>query len=84
MRLFDALAGELHLLDSSLCGGQTGDGHTEGGAGNIVQTHTVAELHRGGIAAVLTADAQMQVGVSGTAQLGSCLLYKSPSPRDCS
>ena len=61
------------LFDGSLRGGQTGDGHTEGGAGNIVQAHTVAELHRGGIAAVLTADAQMQVGVSGTAQLGSHL-----------
>ena len=61
------------LFDGSLRGGQAGDGYTEGGAGNIVQAHTVAELHRGGIAAVLTTDAQMQVGVSGTAQLGSHL-----------
>ena len=63
MRLVDALAGELHLLDGSLRSGQTGDGHTEGRAGHIVQTGAVAELHGGGIAAVLAADTQMQVGV---------------------
>ena len=68
MRLFDALAGELHLLDRSLSGGQTGDGHTEGRAGHIVQTGAVAELHGGGIAAVLAADTQMQVGVHAAAQ----------------
>ena len=43
------------FLDSCLSGGQTGDRHTEGGAGHIVQTHTVAELHRAGIAAVFAA-----------------------------
>ena len=58
MRLFDALAGELHLLDSSLSGGQTGDGHTEGRAGHIVQADPVAELHRGGVAAMLAARQQ--------------------------
>ena len=67
--MLDALAGELHLLDSSLSGGQTGDGHTEGRAGHIVQTGAVAELHGGGIAAVLAADTQMQVGVHAAAQL---------------
>ena len=50
---------ELHLLDGSLRGGQTGDGHTEGGAGHVVQAHLVAELHAAGIAAVLAADAQV-------------------------
>ena len=69
MRLVDALAGELHLLDGGLSGGQTGDGHTEGRAGHIVQTGAVAELHGGGIAAVLAADTQMQVGVHAAAQL---------------
>ena len=59
----------LGVLDCSLCGGQTGDGHTEGGAGHIVQTHAVAELHAGGVAAVLAADAQMDVGAGGAAQL---------------
>ena len=34
----------LPSFDSSLCGSQTGDGNTEGGAGNIVQADLVAEL----------------------------------------
>ena len=38
----------LLVLNGSLCGGQTGDGHTEGGAGHIVQAHLVAELHAAG------------------------------------
>ena len=56
MREIEPLLG---VLDGSLCGGQTGDGHAAGGAGHIVQTHAVAELHAGGVAAVLAADAQM-------------------------
>ena len=57
------------IADGSLGGGEAGDGHTEGRAGHIVQTHLVAELHGGGIAAVLAADAQMQLGAGGAAHL---------------
>ena len=64
--LFSSL---ISALDGSLCGGEAGDGNAEGAAGDIVQTDLVAELHRGGVAAMLTADAQMQVGAGGTAEL---------------
>ena len=57
------------IFNSSLRGSQTGDGHTEGRAGHVVQAHLVAELHAGGVAAVLAADAQAQVGTGGAAQL---------------
>ena len=57
------------MFYSSLSGGQTGDGHTEGGAGHIVQAHLVAELHGSGVAAVLAADAHMDVGAGLMAQL---------------
>ena len=57
------------VLDGSLSGSQAGDGHAEGGAGDIVQAHIVAELHGGGVAAVLAADAQLQVGAGLAAQL---------------
>ena len=60
----------LRVLDGGLCGGQTGDGDTEGRAGHVVETHLVAEGHAGGIAAVLAADAQVQLGIGAAAQLG--------------
>ena len=63
----------LRVLDRSLCGGQAGDGHAEGGAGHVVQAHLVAELHGGGVAAVLAADAQVQVGTGLAAHLGGHL-----------
>ena len=44
-------------------------GTRKGRAGNIVQAYTVAELHAGGVAAVLAADAQAQVGTGLAAQL---------------
>ena len=44
------------ILDGSLGGSQTGDGHPEGRAGDVVQTDLVAELNGSRIAAVLTAD----------------------------
>ena len=61
------------VLDSGLSSSQTGDGHTEGRAGHVVQANTVAELDGGGIAAVLTADTQLQVGASAAAQLSGHL-----------
>ena len=57
------------VLDGGLGGGQAGDGHAVGGAGDVVQAHVVAELHAGGVAAVLAADAQAQLGTGLTAQL---------------
>ena len=53
-------------LDRSLGGGEACNGHTEGRAADVVQTDVVAELHARGIAAVLTADAQAQVGTGLT------------------
>ena len=58
-------------LDGSLSGSQTGDGYTEGGAGYVIQTDLVAELNGGRIAAVLAADAQMDVGTGAAAQFCS-------------
>ena len=58
------------VLDGGLGGSQTGDGHAVGGAGHIVQANLVAELHGGGIAAVLAADTQVDVGAGLLAQLG--------------
>ena len=54
-------------LNRSLSSSQTCNGHTEGRAADVVQTNIVAELHARGIAAVLTADAQAQVGTGLTA-----------------
>ena len=49
------------VLDICLGGSQTGDGHTEGAAGNIGQAHVMAEFHGAGIAALLATDAQLDV-----------------------
>ena len=54
-------------LNRSLRSGQTCDRHTEGRAADVVQTDVVAELNARGIAAVLTADAQAQIGAGLTA-----------------
>ena len=58
------------VLDSSLRGGEAGDGDTERAAGDIVQADLVAELDGRGIAAVLTADAEVDVRVGLAAHLG--------------
>ena len=50
------------MFDSGLGGSQTGDRHAVGGAGHVVQANLVAELHGGGVAAVLAADTQVDVG----------------------
>ena len=57
------------FLDSSLCGSEASDGNAEGAAGDVVEADLVAEFHRGGIAAVLAADAQVQIGTGCTAEL---------------
>ena len=46
------------VLDGSLSGSQTGDGHTEGRAADVVQAHVVAELDGAGVAAMLAARQQ--------------------------
>jgi hypothetical protein len=56
-------------LDRGLGGGEAGDGHAVGRAGHVVQAELVAELHRVRIAAVLAADAELDVG-TGAAALG--------------
>ena len=63
------LRSSMPVLDGSLCSGQPGDRHPVGGAGHVVQADPVAELHRGGVSTVLAADAQMEAGTSGAAQL---------------
>ena len=57
-------------LDGSLGGSQTGDGHAVGGAGDVGEAHLVEELHGGGVAAYLAANAQVDVGAGLAAQLG--------------
>ena len=61
----------LHVLDRSLCGGEAGDGHAERAAGDIVQADLVAELDGHGVAAVLAADAEVNVGVGLATELCS-------------
>ena len=60
-------------FNSSLSGGQTGDGHAERRATDVVQADVVAELDAAGVAAMLAADAQTQVGVGFAAVMGSHL-----------
>ena len=57
------------ILDRGLGGGEACDRHPEGGAGHIGEPHVVAELHGRGIAALLTADAQLDIGTGLAAQL---------------
>ncbi len=54
-------------------GSQTGDRHAEGRAGHVAQANVVAEHNGRRISAMLTADAQLDVGAGLAAQLGSQL-----------
>ena len=58
----------LGSVDGCLRSGEAGNGYTEGAAGDIVQANLVAEFYGRGIAAVLTADTDVQLGVVGTAE----------------
>ena len=61
------------MFNSSLSSSQARDRHAEGRAAHVVEAHVVAELDGGGIAAVLAADAQLDVGAGLAAQFGSHL-----------
>ena len=79
-RLTQLLAG---VLDSSLRSSQTCDRHTEGRAADVVQANIVAELDAGGIAAVLAADAQTQIGAGLAAIVAAVWLSPTPRSQQC-
>src|SRR5688572_8513487 len=56
--------------DEGLGGGEAGDGNTEGRAGHIVEAHLLAEGDGGGIAAMLAANAELQLGTALAPALG--------------
>ena len=62
-------------LDRSLSSSQTSDRHTEGRAGHVVQANLVAELNGDGVAAVLAADAVVQL-LAGRLGLGDSHLHQ--------
>src|SRR5437660_1613137 len=49
------------LAEGCLRGGEAGDRHAVRRAGDVVEPDLVAERHRGGIAAVFAADADLEV-----------------------
>src|SRR6476619_5700349 len=59
--------------EGGLGGGEAGDGDAEGRAGDIVQPDLGAEADRGGIAAMLAADAELELGARAPAALGGDL-----------
>ena len=61
------------FADCSLCSSEAGDRDTVRAAGNVVQADLMAELNGSRVAAVFTADAQLDVRAGLTAQLGSHL-----------
>lgn len=65
----------LQTADSGLCSSQAGDRHAVRRARNIVQTDIVAELNGARVAAMLAADAKMNIRAGGAAKLG-CHLYQ--------
>src|SRR3989475_9545967 len=57
------------LLERRLGRGETGDRHAERRAGHVVHAHTVTELHRRRLAAMLPADADLELGPRSPAEL---------------
>jgi O-acetylserine/cysteine efflux transporter len=57
-------------VDGRAAGLEPGDGHPERRAGHVVEAHVVEEVDRGGVATVLAADPEVQVGVRGPAGFG--------------
>mmetsp|Transcript_6723 Transcript_6723/g.17216 ORF Transcript_6723/g.17216 Transcript_6723/m.17216 type:complete len:986 (-) Transcript_6723:44-3001(-) len=60
-------------FDGGLRGGEARDGHAEGRAGHVVQALAVEEVHRGGVSAVLPADAHLELGARRPPVLGAHL-----------
>ena len=58
----------LRLLQCGLCSSKACDRHTEGRAGNVGKAYLVAELNGGGVATVLTADTELDVGAGCTTE----------------
>src|SRR5207247_11252759 len=56
------------LLERGLRRREPGDGNAERGAGHVVHPRVVAELDRAGLAAVLAADADLEVAARPPAQ----------------
>lgn len=50
------------IFDSCLRRGDTGDGHAEGGAADVVHAKLGAELNGAGLATVLATDADFEFG----------------------
>ncbi len=57
------------LAERGLGSGETGDRHAVGRARDVVETDLVAERHRGRVAAMLTANTDLEIG-SGLAAAG--------------
>src|SRR2546427_1285779 len=57
------------LLECGLSRGETGDRHAERRAGHVIQAHVVTELHRRRLAAVLSTDADLELGPRSPAEL---------------
>ena len=56
------------ILDGCLCRRQSGDGHSEGGTRDVIESDFVAEVHGGGISSLFAADAQFQIGAYGSSE----------------
>src|SRR2546426_9044112 len=57
------------LLKRRLSCGEAGDGHAERRAGHVVHAHAVTEFHRRGLATMLPADADLELGPRSPAEL---------------
>ncbi len=63
-----------------LRGGEAGDRHAEGRAGDVVEADGLAERDRGRIAAVLAADAELDARCASRRPRSAAILISSPTP----
>jgi Tol biopolymer transport system component len=61
VQLTSGPSGEAYTKSCGLGRGEAGDGHAEGRAADVVEADLVAEVHRRRVAAVLAADAELEV-----------------------
>src|SRR3954454_22607458 len=68
-----AVARQRRLLgrEGGLRGREPRDRHAEGRAGDVVEPDPVEQVDRGGVAAVLSADAELELGPRGAAALAA-------------